>query len=168
MAHSESLDSFGCVLDVVGFILGRSVHSGAPRLLFGSFKVIGFIWEGPGGRVFIREHLVHSGAPWRSLGSFGVVRFIRVRPRGPLGSYGVVGFILVRLGRRWVNSVSLGSFGCTLESLSSFRFVEFIRGCHWVHFGMHCWSLGSFWVVGFIRMHSIRFIRLRPWRRWVH
>ena len=65
--------------------------------------------------------------------------------------------------RRWVHSVSLGSFGFTLGSLGSFRFVGLILVCpggRWVNFGVPWLSFGSFGVAGFVPM--------RPGDRWVH
>ena len=57
-----SLDSFRCVMVVVGTFLFISI-----RMRYG---VVGLIW----GR------WVDSVAPWGSLGSFGVVGYIQVRP----------------------------------------------------------------------------------------
>ena len=63
-------------MGVVGFILSRWVHSGAPRMSLGSVEVVGFIRVRPDSRL----------GSTNSLGRVvGVVRFVRVRP-----------------GRRWV------------------------------------------------------------------
>ena len=117
MAHSGSLDSFGCT-QAVGFIRGHWIHLRRPLGLcihwgtlgpFGcTLGVVGVVLfflvcpEGPLGsfgvvrliRVCPQCRWVHSGAPRASLGTFGVVGFIRVHP-------GVVGFIPVHSGVPW-------------------------------------------------------------------
>ena len=96
----------------LGGRLGHSGSFGSQRCTLGVFG-------------FIRVRLVHSGAPWGALGSCG-----------SLGSSEVVGFTRVRHGGGWVNSVLLGSRGCTLG------FDGFIlRG--WVHSGVFVFILGG-------------------------
>ena len=148
---------------------------------------LGSFWCALGVVVYIRCRCVDSGAPWGnvhsgSLGSFrctlGVVRFIRVCPGGS-----------------WVNSGLLGSFECALVVVGFVVVVWYIQG-RWIHSGVSWVLLGSFRVVGFIRVrhrgrgftrravgylvHSgsmdsfgcvlgvVGFIRVRPQRRWVH
>ena len=165
------LGSFQYILGVVWLIQGRWVHSGAPRLLFGLFEVIGFTWECPGRRVFIQGRWVHSGAPWgrwvhlgRSVHSSAIL--------GSLGSFWVVGFIRVRPRGSWVY------YSVPLASLGTFVVVGFIRvhpgvvgfiAVRWVHLGVPCGSLGSFWcalvVVGLFGV--VGFVQMRPGGHWV-
>ena len=67
----------------------------------------------------------------------------------------------MRPGRRWVHSVSLGSFGCALRSLGSLGYALVVVGFILVYalvvvgFIRGSWSRldalwGSFWVVEFI------------------
>ena len=77
LVHSGSLGSLGCALGVVGFFLGRWIHSSVTWESLGSLGVVGCVLGVVG---FIRGRWVHIGAPSGLLGSFGVVRLIMVRP----------------------------------------------------------------------------------------
>ena len=175
-SHSWSLGSRGCALVVVGFIRGRSVHSGTLLGWSCSFGVFGFTRVCPGVVVvtqvrpgcrrgsldscgfalefvgFIRRRRVRAVAPWWSSGSFGVVEFMWMRP-----------------GARGVHSWSLGSYGCALGVVARVPFglgvhlaslgsrgcalgvAGFIRGC-WVNAGAPWGWSGSFGVVVFTRV----------------
>ena len=127
--HPGRLGSLWCANGVIGFILGRWVHSGAPWVSLGSSRVaLGYArggWVHPvsleslgsalGVGGFIRNRCVHSDTPWGLLGSSGVVWFTRERPVG-----------------RWVHAGSLGSSGVAF--VHALGVVGFIRCC-WVHSG---------------------------------
>ena len=183
---------------VVGFILGRSVHLGAPWGSLCSSGVVGFTPVRPGCRCvhpwslgslgcallvvgFIRGGTqVCPGGSWvhpGSLGSLGcalgVVAFIRGRwipsPWGSLGSYGVVWFTLVRPWCLWVHPGSFGLVGSALVWVGFMWVVGFIRG-RCVHSGVPWESLGSSGMVG-APWGSLEFgwcTRMRHGRRWVH
>ena len=168
-------------MGVVVFIRVRCVHWGTPLGSSGSFGVLGFNQQRPGGRwVLWRSHLGSSR-------SFEFVGFIRARPfgrlfySGSLVSFGrtlsVEGFTHVRPRDRSVHSGALSE---------SFGFVGFFQARYSVHSDrtwchrFHSGSFGFVWFVGFIsvwpargRVHFgslgsfrgfIGLIRLRPGR----
>ena len=121
--HSWSMGSFVCALEIVGFIWGHWVSSGALCGSLGSLWVVRYIMVCPGGR---RVHLGSlAGAPSGSLSVAGLI----------WSALGVVGFIL----GRWINSA------CALGV------VGFIWG-RWAHSRAPWESLCSFSVVGYIRV----------------
>ena len=130
-------------MGVLGLIVFRWVHSGAPWGSFGSFgQALGVV-----GLIGVRW--VHSCAAWLSSGSFGFVGFTRARP----------GVGRVYLGAPWGSLCSFwrplrsaglfALYGRTLEDVVFFR----VRS---VHLGAP-WGVGCDW-----------FIRARPSGRLVH
>ena len=154
--HPGSLGSHGFALWIVGFILGRRVHSDAPSGSLGSSGVFWFTRVRPGGRWF------HLGSPcslWCPQIVFWLIRCHSGAPLGPLGSFwflallvfaqGVLGFILVSTGGRCVHLRSLGSSGVVW-------FNRVRPGGRWVHPG----SLGSLVCAQFNRVCVVG--------RWLH
>ena len=133
--YSDSLDSFGRALGVVGFIrirgyvrtrpVGCQFHLGSLSSFERALVVVWFIRGRTAGR------RVNSGSLCWFRYSLGVVGYIRVGwglsgvPRESLGSFGFVGFICASPGGHRVHSGSLGSLRRGLG------IVGFIRVC-WV------------------------------------
>ena len=129
--HWESLGSIGklfvCALVVVGFIRGRSIHSGAQWVSLRLFGDVGFIQVRPGGHWVVGFIQVSAGGCRVHSGSLGSFRC----------TLGIVGFIWgrwVQLGAPFELSGTLGS---------SLGVVVFIRG-RWVLSSVLWGSLGSF------------------------
>ena len=158
----------------VWFIQGRYVRAGAPLWSLGSLWVVEIVRGRPWCCCW-----VHSGRWFSSGATLGSFRVVRVQPGSccvDLGWLESFNFSLEVGGffrGRWIHSGalwgSLGSFGEQWVSLGSFRVVRVSNGGRWVRLGAP-WGafglirgrvvrsaapwvqLGSFWVVGFVRV----------------